>query len=550
MRKNLLKGMLVAIATMGATSVWAAEGDVKTNADIDFSNDIVEGVVKGEVNEMTIGTGGADSYVKDGVLRLGDHSNVVTIAESERAGNRDQVTVSFAMAWGNKNNMGSGFSLKDADGEEIASFQYGRWITNNSNANTLGIDMSGLVASHYNNAPIAERATTFTITIDYATKTIKSVLSCPNPSATKEFSVSLENTNAVATFEVFGYGVGGNTDRTSSFDNLIITTTEGNYNVTSADYTVNFVCDGEVIKSETRTGDVGSAITLFAGDTQDQVIDGQKYIYESNDADGQTIAEGGSTVVTITFRKAAEWKYTIGALADSDIIILGEGVVAEGDAVSYYYPQYIANGGKLYKSDRHNGNPWWGNSYTPNADDELIEIEYTATGDENIIFCEEGENIETLTKVTTGNTDIRASNGGGGYAAEDAYIITLTPGKYKIYTATYGNAGTTFRFMAGEAEVLSIATDGNPTHTASEEFEVKENTDLIVPQAGNAGTSPKSIDYIIIQTTDGQGGVTTAIQSVSAKSNAAEAVYNLQGQRVEKAVKGLDIQNGKKFIAK
>ena len=538
--------MLLGVMTLVASSAWAAAGDETVNADIDFSNAIADGIVKGTVNQIAIGTGGADSYIQDGVLRLGDHSSIVTIAESERAGSRDQIVIKFDMAWGNKNGMGSGFRLKDADGGEIASFQFARWDGSNTNANTLGINMSGLFGSAYNNAPILDRATTFTLTVDYATKTIKSNLSCPNPNAKKDFSVSLTNTNPIATFEVFAYNVGGNPERTSSFDNLTITTIEGNYDVQSAEYTVNFVDEEGTIKSETRTGDVGSDIALMAGDTQDQVIDGVKYIYVSNDAEGKTVAEDGSTVVTVTFRKAEEWSYTVNAMSGENVLkTLVTGTVSEGDAVSFKYPQYLAVDGDLYQSSKQSSNPWWGKSFTPDADNEIVTVDYTKTEESNIVFCEEGENIESLSAVTSGNTDIRASNGAGGYAAEDAVITTLVPGKYKIYSATYGNAGTTFNFTVGEETVLTISTSGNPVHTASDEFEVTEETNLIVPKAGNGGNSPKSIDYIIIQKT---GDVEVTTKTIGLNPNiwdvedATEryAAYVWKGEGTAKVEKWID----------
>ena len=44
---------------------------------------------------------------------------------------------------------------------------------------------------------------------------------------------------------------------------------------------------------------------------------------------------------------------------------------------------------------------------------------------------------------------------------------------------------------------------------------------------------------------------TTAIQSIQInESDADDAIYNLQGQRIAKPYKGIYIQNGRKFIAK
>ena len=508
--------------TAGASSAWAAAGDVTTNVDIDFSNAISEGVVAGTKNSMAIGEGSA-TYISDGWLRLCDGTNTITIPESDYAGDRDVVTVSFKMAWGNKNSMGSSFKFKDSEGEYIATFQFARWDGKSSNGNTLGIEMSGLYGAAWNNAPILDRATTFTISIDYSKKTITSVVSCTNPNASKTFTVGFDNTYPLASIEFSGYGVGGNTDRADALDNVKVVTTEGNYDAVSANYTVNYICGDNTIKSEVRTGDVGSEIVLLGDDTSDQTINGTKYIYIENNAEGKTIASDGSTVVTIKFREAEEWNYSIKAMAgEEELVVLTTGKVLEGDVVNYGYSQYLAIDGVLYMSNKQSSNPWWGGSFTPTADNEIVTINYTAEGTTGVVFCEEGENISTLTPVTGGNTDIRASNRAGGYAASNAVITTLPAGTYKLCAATYGNAGTTFRFNAGGVTVLEIATSGNPVHTESEEFTLNGTVDIIVPQAGSAGTSPKTIDYIYIVKT---GDVEETAEIIPVTTDAGWTTY-------------------------
>jgi len=522
MRKSTIKSLLLGLLmTAGASSAWAAAGDVTTNVDIDFSNAISEGVVAGTKNSMTIG--GSATYISDGWLRLCDGTNTITIPESDYAGDRDVVTVSFKMAWGNKNSMGSSFKFKDSEGEYIATFQFARWDGKSSNGNTLGIEMSGLYGAAWNNAPILDRATTFTISIDYSKKTITSVVSCTNPNASKTFTVGFDNTYPLASIEFSGYGVGGNTDRADALDNVKVVTTEGNYDAVSANYTVNYICGDNTIKSEVRTGDVGSEIVLLGDDTSDQTINGTKYIYIENNAEGKTIASDGSTVVTIKFREAEEWNYSIKAMAgEEELVVLTTGKVLEGDVVNYGYSQYLAIDGVLYMSNKQSSNPWWGGSFTPTADNEIVTINYTAEGTTGVVFCEEGENISTLTPVTGGNTDIRASNRAGGYAASNAVITTLPAGTYKLCAATYGNAGTTFRFNAGGVTVLEIATNGNPVRTESEEFILNGTVDIIVPQAGSAGTSPKTIDYIYIVKT---GDVEETAEIIPVTTDAGWTTY-------------------------
>ena len=208
-----------------AKTVVYALSDAVPVADFDFSTPIADSKIVGNVNTMTIGTGGAATYIDaDGCLRPGDHTNVITIPAEQRPGANSKTEVSFKMAFGNKSNMGSGFRFKDAEGNEIASFQFARWDGSGKNANTLDIDMAGLYAGHYGNKPLTGRYTEFVIDLDYKKGVIASTVSCPYNKASKDFEVKLANRNPIATVEFFGYGVGGNTDRANSLDDVKITT--------------------------------------------------------------------------------------------------------------------------------------------------------------------------------------------------------------------------------------------------------------------------------------------------------------------------------------
>ena len=305
---------------------------------------------------------------------------------------------------------------------------------------------------------------------------------------------------------------------------ISIKITEEAQSVQTADYTIKYVCGNSAVKTPvTQTGAVGNPISLGDADKASFTDEatGKKYIYVSDDAEGQTISAQGNTVVTIQFREAAIWNYAIKAIiGETELATLSQGTVSEGDAVNYGYPQYIAKDGTLYKSAKQSSNPWWGKSFTPTADNQSQSISYTGEGSENIVFCSEAEDINTLTPVTGGNTDIRASNRAGGYAASEAVITTLAPGKYKLFTALYGNAGTTFSFKAGGNEVLSLSTSGNPVHTESEEFTLTESSDITVI-GGNAGDSPKVVDYIYIQKT-GDVEIQPTTYEITATANPAE----------------------------
>ena len=79
--------------------------------------------------------------------------------------------------------------------------------------------------------------------------------------------------------------------------------------VTTADYTVKFVCGGEEIKTpETRNGNIGEAVTITDEDKADIVVGEVTYKYAADNSAEATIAEDGTTVVTITFEKATALK--------------------------------------------------------------------------------------------------------------------------------------------------------------------------------------------------------------------------------------------------
>ena len=353
------------------------------------------------------------------------------------------------------------------------------------------------------NEVIQERCVYFTITLDYATKAIttktKCYLSGTGKAATDgEFHASMSSDKPLGSFAITGNI--NNNGRYSTLDNLKITTTEGDYSAATANYTVNWVCGEDVLKTETRSGDVDESITLLSSDYSSFTQDSQKYIYVSDDASSKTVSGDGSAAVTITVREAEVWTYYVKAFEGStELITISTNTIVEGESASYGYPQYIAVNGVLYKATAQSGNPWWGESYTMTENNAVRGFQYAKEGNESIVFCSEAEDIDGLSVVSGGNTDIRASNRKGAYATEETVVTTLEPGIYRVFGACYGNAGTTFTLKAGNATVFTVATNGNPSHTTGDAFLITETTDLVMPKAGNGGSSPKIMDYIIVQ---------------------------------------------------
>ena len=305
----------------------------------------------------------------------------------------------------------------------------------------------------------------------------------------------LENINIPAGSSLALY-YGGNGNSNARMDYLTLTKS-------SVNYIVKYMCGNTEIKTAvTHQAKWGIVPVLLDTDKEDVVTENVKYVYASDDAADVTVAADGSTVVTINFTEISKVNYSLKAMAgNTELATIIEGSDFPETVISYGYSQYLAKDGLLYQSNRQNSNPWWGKSFTLGTEDYQATVSYTATSTTGIVFCKEAEDIEGLTVISGGNTDIRASNRKGAYATANTTITTLAPGSYKIYGATYGNSGITFTIKAGDATVFTIATNGNPVHTAGEEFTLATATDIVLQAGGNGGNSPKMMDYIIIQKT-------------------------------------------------
>lgn len=330
---------------------------------------------------------------------------------------------------------------------------------------------------------------------------------------------------------------GGGYDRDMNIKNFKVSVTEVVAAV-FAEYKVNYVCDGEIIKTETKTGEVGTAVSLTSSDTANFTLDGVKYIYVSNDAEGKTVAEDGSTVVTVNFRKAASYTYTVKNNVNDAVVT---GTCVEGESVSVPYSRYILKEGVVYLKNATNKE--YNYTFTPNADDFTVTLEYAETGMTNGIFFSEAEDLEGMTLTTAQNASVRCSNAAGGWADEEVTAYTLAAGKYIVTIGGWGNDGATLKVAAGETEVLTAETNGSWLEKDSGEFTLTQTTPIIL----SGSNSSKPFDFILITGTKDEGLAVEAAEVAEGEGK----WYNLQGVQVaEPREAGIYIHNGKKVIVK
>ena len=292
---------------------------------------------------------------------------------------------------------------------------------------------------------------------------------------------------------------------------LIITTADAS-SVTS--YTVKFTDGTNELKDAAVYTNIaiGSEQTASASDIASFIVNDKKYIYASGNTTITTVAEASSNVITLVFREAAKYNYTVKTSLGSTI---SEGTGFESDQLIYYFPQYQLIEGTLYETPAINKEYRY--TTTLDTDNKVITVNYSATETTDVVFLKEAEDIEGATVSSASNANIRCSMGKGAFFANDAVVTTLQPGKYKLTAQVWGNATTTFVFKADEATILSIDTKGYIYSETSEEFEITKATDITIPAVGNEN---RVLDLVFIQKTGDLGEEETATFDFNASNHA------------------------------
>lgn len=327
------------------------------------------------------------------------------------------------------------------------------------------------------------------------------------------------------------------TDATHPVDYVLITGKEKH------NYTLSYVAGGKEIKTVTKSGLTGEPVVVADEEKADFLNEDntQKYFFVDEDSEGKTIAGDDSSVVTLNYRLADSYKYTIKNNVNDNV---KTGACLEGESMNIPYSRYIIDDNRnvwMKTAAYGNKNQEYNFPIAPTADNFEATLEYTKTDKTDGLYFIEGENIEGMTEVSgpnSSNTNIRCSNAAGGYADEAVTVYTLKAGIYKVAIGVWGNAGDTFVVKAGDKEVISAETKGYWYEAVSDEFTVGEDTALTFEGA----TSSKPLDYVLVT-----GGVADGVYTVEGALDGKW--YNLQGVQIpEPTSKGIYIHNGKKVI--
>lgn len=238
--------------------------------------------------------------------------------------------------------------------------------------------------------------------------------------------------------------------------------------------------------------------------------------------------------------------YTVNEMVGEHAVRTTTGTAEKGTAMKVPFREYNTYEGKLYKKAQISKE--FNYSFTLTTDNQVENLEYSeVSGVEDVVFLSEGEDIKGLTPITTGNAAIRSSNSAAAYAAEgDVEIVKLPAGTYKLVAVIYDSSKTPdshWIFKAGGEQIADLnCTVVNIQELTSEEFTLKAETAISMAQGGSASMGLDLIYIVKLPVADAISNIATDVQKT--------AIFNLNGQKVNKTHKGLNIINGKKVVIK
>lgn len=269
-------------------------------------------------------------------------------------------------------------------------------------------------------------------------------------------------------------------------------------------YTIKYVdASGKDIKKAVEyDGIIGQNFTATTEDMTAVYTSDKKYIYESGNETKVAVKEAANNVITLKFREAATYKYTVKNNINDYAV---SGTAFEGDNAKVAFSQYILKDGVLYETNKIDDNRKQFNwTFAVNEDNTVKTLNYKKTTINNVAYYSEGENIEGLTIINSGNSAIRSSNSASAYAKDaDVVFTTLPAGKYKLTSSICDfqgkKASAEFSYKAGEKVIFTHKAEVINSHTkTSEEFTLNESTPISLVKGGN---DKQGIDFIYIQRT-------------------------------------------------
>ena len=276
--------------------------------------------------------------------------------------------------------------------------------------------------------------------------------------------------------------------------------------ITPAEYSIKYVNENndEIAETIVVKSFVGAEVKANAAQTAPAYIGEKKFLYKEGNNAITLVEDATKNIITLVYREAKTFKYTINAVDDGLglIQVLKEGAEYEQDVVKFSWPIYVNNNGTLFTKGA--SNKQYFENITLNQDNIVKDYEYTPTEINNVIFITEGEDIKGASIISSGNSEARSSNAASAYATEDLKIVRLSAGDYTIngVACCPSSGGGTITITDGTNTILSITGNSSNWSTAEANFTLTEETDIIFAQSGSANNA--MLDFLYIQSENGK----------------------------------------------
>ncbi len=269
----------------------------------------------------------------------------------------------------------------------------------------------------------------------------------------------------------------------------------------SANFTIKYMCGGaEVKESRVETGTKGAASVISDADKADFIAGSKKYIYVNDNAGEVTVAADGSSVVTVNFREASTFNYSI--VTDKGLTV-ASGSSFEGEKPAVGYPRYALSKADSVLYQAGPTNKEYRKEITMDEDNKSVVIAYNKESVNKVVFYTEGEDISGTTPVTYGNVAVRASKAGAVKTSEDVAITMLPAGKYKIHVGCFTSAkefaDKVINLGIGDEVIGFTCSAVNLSEVCSDEIVLSKTKTLKYLAEGSGDNA--ALDYLYIEKT-------------------------------------------------
>lgn len=537
MKHNLLKTLLVSALAIGAwEGVSADTGDVIYSNDFsasdlsDFASWIGTGKVISGYTYPQIGRNGSLS-LSDGTLIFTasagksrnnvNNANFGIIADdynTKTKSNNYKISFTINMAVTQHNACKEIFEISDDEKKTVLGLvlEHTRansasgtntisYYTNGDNAPSV-IDISataktnfeGTIGNGNKQVLYSDKALTLSkqldVDIDVNTSLGTAVLNISDGTdyLVKDKDVVVNPQSGLKYIYMSGHNVWETSVTTMTLDNFSIKEGDTSTAETSS-YIVKRVCGDVTLSEETLTSEVGTTPSF----TTDAILkDGNKYIYESNNAEEiGGIANDGTTVYTLTYREVKKIETVkVNYVCDGEIV--AEDNVAldgsyEGDVVNVPFRYYLrGNDDNLYQSKNNTSGSYYRESITLSASENVITKNVTKAYDSSDVVL-----FEDLDGSTGNSADIRASYGSAYDNKSYTSAKRLTPGKYTVLVRVH-NKGRGSSLTIGDEDICQSSEIAKNSWGDITKKEVEISKRGVVAWKGTSATDP--IDIILI----------------------------------------------------